>query len=385
MNTHEERVIRLGKKTQLKIEVVQKLALGQLTMADSKAMLGCSERTLWRLLARQRRDPLFFQHRNTGRKAQNSSPEETKIAVQRLLQDRYFDFNLQHAREKIEENLGRRLGRETFRKWAHEVGIVKGRRKKRRRPRYARDRMSQAGLLVMMDGSYHHWFGKHESCLIAVMDDATGDILHAEFCDSETTIDCLRVLRQVIEGRGIFRALYVDQAGVFGSLKRAGFTQVERAMGELGTNVIYAQSPEAKGRIERLFRTLQDRMIPEMRIAGVRNREQANRFVQEVFIPHLYRGKFTVAPHNPVSAFLPVHPALDLRSILARKESRVVAPDHTFTVGAETFLITEKLKHSIARYQIEIRWDEHGRGWSALFAGKPLQVARFTRAKKIAA
>jgi hypothetical protein len=375
----------LGKKTQLRIEVVHKLALKQLTMTDAQVMLGCSERTLWRLLARRKSDPLFFQHRNTGRVAHNRKASELKSSIQALMRERYFDFNCQHAREKIEGELKLELKRETFRKWMHEIGLVKGARKKRRRPRFARDRMSQMGLLVLMDGSYHRWFGRNESCLIAAMDDATSEILWAEFCDSETTIDCLRVLKRVVEERGIFRALYVDQAGVFGCLKRAGFTQVERAMGELGTAVIYAQSPEAKGRIERLFRTLQDRLIPEMRLRGITGRREANAFLQDVFIPHQYRDKFTVIPHNPVSAFLPVHPTLDLGRILIRKETRVVAPDHTFSVGAETFLITEKLKHSIARYQIEIRWNEQGTGWSAYFAGRPLNVARFTRAKKIAA
>ena len=379
-------VIRVGKKKQLQIDVTQKLTQGKLTMRDAQTMLSCSERTLWRWMRRQRTDPLFFLHKNTGRTPKNRIDPELKRAIQALMTEKYFDFNLEHAREKIEAELGLKLGRETFRKWMHEIGMVKLGQKKRRRPRFARERMSQAGLLVMMDGSYHRWYDHKESCLILTLDDASSEILHAEFCDSETTVDCLRVLRRSIESYGLFRALYVDQAGAFGKVgKRAGFSQVERAMGELGTTLIFAQSPEAKGRIERLFRTLQDRLIPEMRLRGIRTRVEANRYLSEVFIPHLYRGKFTVLPHNPVSAFLPVHPNLDLGAILVRKEQRTVARDHTFTVGSETFVITEALKHSIARHQIEIRWNEEGTGWKAIFAGRPLHIARFTRAQKIAA
>jgi hypothetical protein len=114
-----------------------------------------------------------------------------------------------------------------------------------------------------MDGSTHQWFGNDKSCFIAIIDDATSDI-HAEFFKSETTQGCLKVIRDFIHKNGLFRTLYVDRAGIFGGPKRCNFSQVQRACEELGIEIIFACSPQGKGRIERAFDTLQDRLIPEL-------------------------------------------------------------------------------------------------------------------------
>ncbi len=121
--------------------------------------------------------------------------------------------------------------------------------------------MAQTGLLLQMDGSPHCWFGGKPSCLIAAIDDADGDVAYGEFFPSEDTISCMVVLQKIIEKKGIFQILYVDRAGIFGGPKRCHFSQVKRALAELGIHIIFANSPEAKGRIERLWSTLQDRLI----------------------------------------------------------------------------------------------------------------------------
>jgi transposase len=378
--------ILLGHRDKFQVEIIYKVYSGQLSRVDAQRMLGISGRTLRRHLKSFKSDGIaFVVHGNKKRAPKNKSAVALKEDIQDLVKERYFDFNMLHALEKIKEEYGITLKRETFRKWMHEIGMVKRSKRRRTKARFARTRMSQAGLLTLMDGSYHRWFGDEDSCLIAIMDDATSDILYAEFCDHETSAMCLRVLRKAIESRGLFKSLYVDQAGVYGGIKRQAFGQVTRALEELGVQVIFANSPEAKGRVERLFQTLQDRLIPEMRLKGIKTREEANMYLQEIYIPHLYRPRFTVEAENKVSAFVPIHAAYDLKKVLCLKEYRVVARDHTFSLGAERYLIVEPIKYSIHKHRIEIIWNEQGTEWQAYFAGKPLKVARFTRAKPKAA
>lgn len=270
--------ILLGHRDRFRVEIIYKVYSGQLSRSDAQKILNVSERTLRRYLKGFKADGIAFViHGNKKRAPKNRSPRELKEEIQELVQERYFDFNMLHALEKIKEEYSLVIKRETFRKWMHEIGMVKRARRRRTKARLARARMSQSGLLVMMDGSYHRWYGGEESCLIATIDDATSDILWAEFCDHETSAMCLRVLRKAIESSGLFKALYVDQAGVYGGMKRQAFGQVTRALEELGVQVIFANSPEAKGRIERLFQTLQDRLIPEMRLKGIYTRDEANK------------------------------------------------------------------------------------------------------------
>ena len=144
--------------------------------------------------------------------------------------------------------------------------------------------------------------------------------------------------------------------------------------------MIYAHSPEAKGRIERLFNTLQDRLIPEMRIAGVKNMKQANEYLQKKFIPHQYHPRFTVQAENPRSAFIPVHPNLDLGEIFCIKEYRVVARDHTISLDGEVYGIITKLKHSIYKQRIEIRRYKKGK-IKAFYGGEELKIGKVTKYK----
>jgi transposase len=380
--------IVLKAKDQFELELVYKASSGQMSRKEARALLGISERTMGRWIAGFRQEGIsFVRHGNSGRKPVNRSDDKVRELVQGLVKEKYFDFNMLHTLEKIREETGIIVGRERFRRWCHSIGMVKRLKQSRRsKPRFRRERMGQAGLLVMMDGSYHRWFGDVESCLILTLDDATSEVLYAEFFyGGETTVACMRVLRASIQNKGTFRVLYTDRAGVFGGIKRSGFSQVERAMEEIGTQLIYAYSPEAKGRIERLFQTFQDRLIPEMRIKGIRSLAEANRFLQEEFLPHHYRPRFTVLPRDPKNAFTLLHPSVDLDSIFSVKEYRQVAKDHTISLGGERFLIEDRLKYSIHGQKLEIRWKANGKDWQAYFAGRPLNLIRIQRAQKIPA
>jgi hypothetical protein len=233
--------------------------------------------------------------------------------------------------------------------------------------------MESPGLLLQMDGSPHRWFGGKKSCLIAIIDDATSEI-HAEFFKSETTLGCLKVLRDYIAQKGVFKALYVDRAGIFGGPKRCNFSQVQRACSELGIEIIFANSPQGKGRIERSFDTFQDRLIPELRLNNVRDMDTANRYLQDVFIPSFWRNQIEVMSRNEDSEFTPVPDHINLDEVFVAKDYRKIRNDHTFSYGNKFYLIESPLKHSIAKQKIEIRTGKDD-GFEAYFAGRHLAVS----------
>ena len=171
--------------------------------------------------------------------------------------------------------------------------------------------------------------------------------------------------------KGAFSILYTDKAGVFGGIKRSGFAQVERALGQLGTKIIYANSPQAKGRVERIFHTLQDRLTPELRLARVKTIAQANRFLEKEFLYSGYNDKFTVTPKNPISAYRTLNRIEDLNSIFVIKEFRKVGRDHTVSFEGKKYLIdTRFIGHTIAGQQLEIRIDSLGH-FEAYYGSQP--------------
>ena len=370
--------IVVGTSDQLKIEVVCKYESGKITSETACKLLKISERTLRRYVARYKEEGLgFFRHRNRRRRPWNKKPDEVKKAVQMLVKDVLYDFNMSHAREKIRDNYGISIPQETMRRWCHEIGMVKQKQKRRSKPRFKRHRQMQEGLLIQFDGSHHKWFGEQEMCLLAAIDDATSELIYAEICDGETMQNCMNVLRRVVEMKGMFKALYVDRAGVYGGIKRQGFSQVARAIEELGGHVIYAQSPEGKGRVERLFRTLQDRLIPELRINNITTMATANRFLKEIYIPD-HNNRFQVKANNPEKAYKPVPLGVDLNDVFCAKEYRTMAKDHTLSLAGDRWMVVDPLKRSIADQRIEIRIKPTG--IEAYFAGRPLNIIKIKKA-----
>ena len=162
--------------------------------------------------------------------------------MQSLINEKYYDVNLLHLGELLQDNEHIAVRRETLRKWAHDIHHVKRAKRRRSRIHKRRERMEIPGLMLQMDGSTHRWFGDKKCCLIAMIDDANSQ-LFAEFFPAETTAGCLRLLRSVVETKGVFKTLYVDRAGIFGGPKRCNFSQVQRACEELGIEIIFASSP----------------------------------------------------------------------------------------------------------------------------------------------
>jgi transposase len=342
----------MSKQQQLKLDIVTKVLAGKMPRSLAIRVLDISYRTLSRYLkAYDEKGILFVLHGNKGRAPHNKIDDETRNTVIHLVKTKYFDFNIVHLWEKLAATENIKVGRETVRRWLTKEGIAPKIRRRRAKIRVRRERMKQPGILLQMDGSYHEWFGPHKSCLIAAIDDCTSDVPFAAFYKAETTLSCMEVLKNIIEKKGLFDVLYVDKAGVYGGGKRQLFSNLERACNELGIQVIFANSPEAKGRIERLFRTLQDRLIPEMRLKGITSRKEANLFLKG-YLSTEYAKKFTI-PYTGQTSYRTA-PRKDLKEVMCIKETRVVNRDHTFLKDRVCYRING-LDFSIAKREVEIR------------------------------
>lgn len=281
--------------------------------------------------------------------------------ILKLRKDIYYDFNIMHFTDKLHEVHKIRYSYESIRQLL--IRADQHTPKKRRRVHRQRRRMPKAGLLVQMDSSQHRWLPHIEEQwhLIAPIDDATNEVAYAKFFPKDTLYANMCVLRRLIEIKGVFMSLYVDKASHFKTTRHGGLhinvaqeqdeTQIERALNELDINVIPANSPQAKGRIEVTFRLFQDRLIKEMRLAGIKNYAQANTFLLEQFLPW-YNNKYT---HHAASAYMPLPKDTNLDLIFCIKKERKVNNDNTIQVYGQTIQIPpSKIKRTFAKLKVAV-------------------------------
>jgi hypothetical protein len=252
----------------------------------------------------------------------------------------YRAFNLSHCHDYLVANHGITVSYDCFRKWCIKAGL--GRRHKRRpsKARLHRERMAHEGVMLQLDGSPHRWNGKDEWCLIAGIDDATSTMAGARFFPTETTWGCFAVLRTIIERYGIPEIIYTDNAGwAGGGEKRRFFTQFIRACEELGISLITTSSPEAKGRIERAFRTTQGRLVAELALNGITGMVDANRYLEQVYLPKYWNARLTVEARSPTSRYRGLRLDQKLDDILCFQHKRRVNRNHTVSLGAKIYRI----------------------------------------------
>lgn len=239
----------------------------------------------------------------------------------------------------ILEREGLRVGKNVIHRIARKHGLVKRPKRRQRKIHKPRVRLPREGMLIQFDGSEHNWFSNFICDLIVGIDDATSKIVGGEFFIGETSLHCLKVMKDITATHGVPDAYYLDEAGYFGKKDRdQERTQIGRALETLDTKVIIAGSAQAKGRVERLFGTLQDRLIAELRLNEIKSIPQANQFLKNVFIPN-FNEKFSVAPRDLKKNYRPVHPTINLENIFCRKEQRKVSAAHSFCWGGETYVI----------------------------------------------
>jgi len=314
----------------------------RITGAQAAASLDLSERHVWWLLARLRQEGRrALVHGNRGRPSGRRLLAVTQQAILTLAQGPYAGLNTTHLTEKLQAEAGLSVSRATVHRLLRAAGVARPRRRRPPRHRARRPRRAQAGLLVLWDGSPHAWLedrGPH-CCLVGAMDDAMGELLPgATFVPEEDTVSYLRLLRTLVSTCGIPVALYMDCHGIFRRNDAAWTleeelrgrqdpTQVGRALAALGIEAIYALSPQAKGRIERLWGTLQDRLVAELRLAGIRTAQAANAFLPQFTPP--FNARFGRPPADTVPAWRPVPPGLDLDRICSLYTEATVLNDNT--------------------------------------------------------
>lgn len=301
--------------------------------------------------------------RRRGRPSSRRIPYDVVEQVLRLYREDYFDFNVKHFHEHLVRDHGVAISYSSTRNILQECGLVK-RGKGRGGHRKRRERRPVFGQMLHLDGSDHEWLllcpGERQ-VLLLVVDDATGNNLCGRLVEAETTIDCLSVMREVVEVYGIPAQLYTDRHSVYWHTKKAGgrvdrdrLTQFGRAMEELGVEMIPGYSPQARGRSERWNGTWQDRLVSELRKEGIRDMETANRYINEVFIPDM-NARFSVEPASPGSAFVSADGA-DLDKIFSvRHHGRAVANDNTVRVNGLALQIEKsRYRHNFCQCKVEV-------------------------------
>ena len=276
-----------------------------------------------------------------------------------LARTRYAGVNHTHLAELLAEREGIHIGRTTLRRVLLDAGLSSPRRRRPPKHRVRRQRMPQEGMLIQLDGSYHPWLGDQAPpfTLLIAVDDATGQVVSAWFCEHEDARSYFLLIRALVEHRGVPVALYTDRHAVFkhtpGPGLPAGPTQFSRAMAELGTLMIFAQSPQTKGRVERTGGTFQDRLVAELRLAGATTLEPAQAVLDE-FVPRFSR-RFGVPPPCSEPAFRPLDPEICLEQVLCFTHRRKVDRDNTVRFQLRTLqLLPAPERPSYAGATVEV-------------------------------
>jgi transposase len=359
----------LTTREQTRLTIMNLILDRRYPVSEAARLIGLSERHTWRILAAYRREgAAALAHGNRGRLPWNSKDHNLLQRVTELARDRYQGFNQCHLTEILAEREGILLSRSTVRRFLLAGGLSSPRRRRGPHHRCRRQRMPQEGMLVQIDGSPHDWLEGRgsEFTLLLAIDDATGTVPYALFNEQEDTIGYLRLIKGIIERRGIPLALYSDRSIIFRSATAQGgdgepppaasikATHFGCAMKELGVIQVFAQSPEAKGRIERANGTFQDRLVSELRLAGASTMAEANA-VLETFLSR-FNERFAVPASQPGTAYRQLGPELDMDSILCLKEYRRVAKDNTVRYHGQTLQIYPDADHTTyARRRVEVQ------------------------------
>lgn len=336
-----------------RLSIIKKVIDRQISQKEAGSLVGLSYRQVKRIVKRIKIEgDLGIMHKGRGRKSKRRISNKVKRKVMKLYEDRYQGFGPLLASEKLEEIEGIKVSKEKLRQWLMEVGLWE-RARKVRQHRQWRERKSSYGEMVQIDGSHHDWLEGRgpKLVLMGYIDDATSDV-DAQFYDYEGTIPAMKSFYEYVRCHGLPLSVYLDRHSTYKSTGEATVeeqlegkeakSQFQRALEEeLGVRVIHAYSPQAKGRIERLFRTFQDRLVKEMRLEGVKTKEEANKFLKG-YLPK-YNKQFRREPKSQIDLHRKVPKGVDLKRALSIREYRVLRNDNT-------------IQHEGSLYQIELRW-----------------------------
>ena len=388
--------VTLGPDEQRRLYVLTELLAGRLTTIEAALTLELSIRHLKRLKARYRREGVAsLAHGNRGRRPWHAIDPALAERVVELARTRYAGLNHSHLADLLAEREGITLERSTIRRLLIGAGLRSPRPRRPPAHRSRRERMAREGVLLQADGSRHRWFGPDEpfATLIGAIDDATGTVPAALFREHENAAGYLAMLRAIGADKGLPLALYIDRHGIF--TKRASErltleeeltgtrlpTQVGRALEELGIRRIHALSPEGKGRIERMWATIQGRLVAELRLAGITTIAAANAYLPG-FLARL-NARFGVPVASPDVAYRPLPDDIDLERICCFKYGRIVAADNTIRFGGHVLQLgSVGGRRSLARTRVEVHERLDGsllvlwRGESVATAAAPADASK---------
>ncbi|MCB9026129.1 MAG: ISNCY family transposase [Bdellovibrionaceae bacterium] len=367
----------VSKREIFKYEQIEGFILRKYTRKEVSLLLDVSERTITRMAGRVRNKGLLgIKHGNTSKRPKNKQSELLESHVKSMIEKHYFDRNITHIQETLRDGHGINLSYSTLRRWCHEINVVKKRRRsKKENDRKKRPRMASEGYLLQMDGSPHCYVPGEEWVLIAAIDDATSKIAAAEFYESETTLNCMDILEQVIKVYGVPWGVYVDRAGWLGGSKRANFGDFREACDILGIELIFANSPQAKGRIERWFQVPQDRLVAELRTLGITDMEKANEYLKNEFIGEYWNKTKTIKAKSSEVKYRPAPDKNVLREALCQRAHRKINYDNTFKWKTNYYQILNP-PGNITNQRVELRFYKDGES-AVFFANRKLDVKLF--------
>ena len=364
-------MVTLNQKDQLRSHVLQHLDNGSQTVDEAAQLLQVTPRHMWRLLSAYRRHGVrSIPHGNRGRRPKHALDPHRAAQALELLDHELQSCNNAHAAELLAER-GLPLSPSSVRRLRQQAGLPMPRTRRRSKHRRRRERKPQAGMMLQIDGSPHRWLGAdgQQWALLAAIDDATNEVF-ARFQPTEDLMGYLALLQTVIRRKGVPLSLYADRHSIFRSPKadrlsvdeqltgQAPKTQFGRACADLGITIISARSPQAKGRVENLFGTLQDRLVNELQIAGVTDWAQAQAFLPG-FLKR-YNKRFNKPAAEVGSAYRPAPGKDVLAQALCLKFERVIANDHTVSFARHR-LTLPPLAYSLAGQKVTLCLTPDGR------------------------
>lgn len=360
-------VIEISQKELTRYDVLRRVADGTISLSDAAGYMGVSYRQAKRLKAKAEDGAAGLVHANRGRSPSNKIDDDLKKRVLALHEEKYSSFNDTHFTEELVTKEGIVVSRESVRAIRREAGIGPKRKRRSRKHHKRRTRKTSEGLMILWDGSPHRWFGKEHDpcCLMAAIDDATGKILSLLFCEHECSWAYLELLRRVVKNHGVPCSVYQDKHTAlkrnddYWSLEeelagRQEPTQVGLALEALGIEAIHANSPQAKGRVEKLFETLQDRLVAELELNGITDIATANAFVEDSYIKR-FNERFSIKPKGE-HRWRRLGPGLDMDRICSFRYNAKVANDNAVRFCGLVFDIAPgPAGRSYAGCQVELR------------------------------
>lgn len=346
----EKDMITMSRKEAKTLHLIQQALDKKITQAEAAEIIGLSDRQIRRLIKRVRIEgDEGICHRSRGKRSNRLISKKIKEKTLRLFKEKYKDFNLAHATEKLQEVHGIRLSDETLRLWLNKAEIPYKKRRVRKHRQW-RERKAHFGELVQIDGSHHDWFeGRGAVCVfMGYIDDATGTV-YGRFYDHEGVLPAMDSMKRYIQRYGMPKSVYLDKHTTYKSWAeptieeqlndQKPMSHFEKSLAELVVEVIHANSPQAKGRVERLFKTLQDRLVKEMRLVGIKSVGEANEFLK-TYLPK-YNRKFRKKAASEADLHRPAPHSRELDRILCIKEERTVKNDFTVAYNCKRYQIEE--------------------------------------------